>query len=256
VLYCALEDTPRRAQSRIRQLGEPGRPEQLEFVFELPRTNDGGLELVRDWLKRHPYARMVVVDVLAKVRPGSGKGDNAYEGDYAAVGEWKALADEHNIAILLIHHVRKMVADDPLEMLSGTNGISGAADTLVVLNRTGDGITLYGRGRDVDEFDKALGFDKQTGRWSLLGETSDVRRSDERRAIIDLLKGSGRPLSPSEIAGELDRDGGAVRQLLLSMARAGEVRKISRGLYVADVGYVPDSGHNNHDDNIGDLVTG
>ena len=53
-----------------------------------------------------------------------------------------------------------MVADDPLEMVSGTNGLTGAADAILILNRDSQGCTLCGRGRDLDEFDRAVQFDE------------------------------------------------------------------------------------------------
>lgn len=233
VLYCALEDTERRAQSRVRQLGEPGRPEQLEFIFEMPRANEGGLSAVRDWLERHPCARLVIIDVFTKVRPATARGDNAYAGDYADVTDWKALADEFGVAILLIHHVRKMAAEDPLEMMSGTNGITGAADTLMVLNRTAQGVTLTGRGREVEEFEKALQFDTRTGRWSVIGDASDARRSDQRKAVMTFLATAPQPLSSREIAEALGERDGNIRQLLSLMTQSGEVRRVGRGRYAS-----------------------
>lgn len=43
---------------------------------------------------------------------------------------------QKGVAIVLVHHVRKMDADDPLDTVSGTTGLTGAADTVLVLNRT------------------------------------------------------------------------------------------------------------------------
>ena len=48
--------------------------------------------------------------------------------------------------------------------------------------------TFAGRSRDVDEIDKAMKFDNATCRWTILGETSDVRRTDERKRIIAVLE--------------------------------------------------------------------
>ena len=59
----------------------------MEFVFEMPRANEGGLDMVRDWLTQHPYARLVIIDVFTKVRPATTRGDNAYAGDYADVSD-------------------------------------------------------------------------------------------------------------------------------------------------------------------------
>lgn len=47
----------------------------------------------------------------------------------------KELADWHRIAILLVHHLRKMDDDDPMNMISGTTGISSATDSNFVLRK-------------------------------------------------------------------------------------------------------------------------
>lgn len=63
-------------------------------------------------------------------------------------------ADAHNIAVVMIHHLRKMRDDgDPFNMISGTTGISGAADSMWVLvkeKRGDDTATLNITGRDVE----------------------------------------------------------------------------------------------------------
>lgn len=67
----------------------------------------------------------------------------------------KALADEQSVAIVLVHHQRKMAAEDPLDTVSGTTGLTGAVDTVLVLTRDGNGTTLHGRGRDIEEVEDA-----------------------------------------------------------------------------------------------------
>jgi hypothetical protein len=89
-------------------------------------------------------------------------------------------------------------AEDPLESVSGTNGLTGAADTIMVLNRTADGPKLYGRGRDIEEIEKALRFDK--GTWEVLGNADDVKRSEQRRRIIEVLTDATTALTPTFLA--------------------------------------------------------
>ena len=86
-------------------------------------------------------------------------------------------------------------AEDPLEALSGSNGLSACADTTIVLDHDQNGRTLYVRGRDVEEKETAVTFsDRQ---WSVLGNASDVRRSDERRVIVDALVDNNGPMTPA-----------------------------------------------------------
>ena len=149
--------------------------------------------------------------------------------------ELHRIANEHGIAIVLVHHVRKMDADDPLDMVSGTTGLTGAVDTVLVLTRDSNGVTLYGRGRDIEEIETAVSFDRETGRWSILGAASEVHRSDERKAILDALRDTGTPMGPGEIAAATGMKNENVRFLLHKMQKAGEVEKRSRGQYAANI---------------------
>jgi hypothetical protein len=62
-----------------------------------------------------------------------------------------------------------MDADDPLDTVSGTLGFTGAADSVLVLNRDSQGVTFYGRGRDIEEIETAVQFDRELCRWNILG---------------------------------------------------------------------------------------
>lgn len=246
VFYAALEDTQRRLQSRLFKLG--AFPQRLTLATELPRADQGGVEQVREWLTRAPEPRLIGIDTLALARGLKGRDEQNYDADYRAMRPWKELADEFGVALVIIHHVRKLEAADPLEMISGTNGLTGAADAVLVLNRTSQGSVLVGRGRDLEEFEVALAFDPESCRWTVLGKAADVLRSDERNTIVRLLGDSSEPLSPKQIAARACMSDDAVRQMLLRMAAAGEVIKKARGLYTA-------SCHNSHNDRSQNNVT-
>jgi hypothetical protein len=99
-----------------------------------------------------------------------------------------------------------------------------------VLDRDQNGMTLYVRGRDVEENESALRHD--LGVWSILGEAADVTRSDERVTIAATLKEATEPMSPMLLADVTGMKPGNIRRLLHSMGIDGEVSKIGRGLYV------------------------
>ena len=85
-------------------------------------------ELKRICLLYTSQTRLIVIDTLQRIR-AAGNDANPYASDYRDIGVLKALADKHRIAILLIHHLRKMNDDDPMDMISGTTGLSGATDS-------------------------------------------------------------------------------------------------------------------------------
>jgi hypothetical protein len=147
----------------------------------------------------------------------------------------RQLASEFGVAIVVVHHTRKSAAlDDPFEKVSGTQGLAaGAADTTIVLSRDSQGATLYGRGRDIPDFDVAVVFDAGACKWRVLGEAVEVRRTDERNTILAALKAaSGEGMTPREIAAETGMKDANVRKLLGKMVTVGEALKAGHGRYL------------------------
>jgi len=235
VLYLALEDNPRRLQRRIRQVldGAPA-PAGLQLPTQCRALGAGGADDITGWLDQHPEARLVMIDVFAKVR-GQVAGSNAYADDYRATGLAKAIADQYEVAVVLVHHVRKMGSDDFLEELSGTNGIAGAADTIHVLKRSrgeADGV-LHTTGRDVEETERAMRQDPRTHAWHLLDGPALDHTVHETSAVI-LRYVRGHPgAQPSEIADATGLDLGNARKTCARMAQRGHLVRVSEGHYAA-----------------------
>jgi biotin operon repressor len=235
VLYIDLENGPRRIQRRIVSLynGATHVPDlsRLEWQTEAPILDKGLIDHLDDWRRTAANPRLVVIDVLQRIKPMGNATRNSYENDYAAWAPLQSWATLHGIGVVGLHHTKKGGADDPLEALSGSNGLSATADTTLVLDRNGDGISLYVRGRDVDEKESALVF--SAGAWTVTGDAVKVRMSSERRAILDALESATEPLSPADVADLTGMSSQAVRQSMSRMAKAGEITKASRGMYLA-----------------------
>ncbi|WP_425583957.1 AAA family ATPase [Streptomyces rectiviolaceus] len=238
VLYLALEDTPRRLQTRMgKLLGGQKAPAGLTLVTECPPFPQGGSEAIAGWLDRNPDARMVVIDVFAKMRGQSPQGASAYDADYVAVGYAKRLADHYGVAVVLVHHVRKMASEDFLTEVSGTNGIAGAADATLVLKRArgqADGI-LHVTGRDVNEAEYALSFQEASGAWHLLdGPVADHTVGDTRAAILRFVRANP-GARPKDIATAIPQvDAETVRRTCSRMAADGQLTKDGSGHYYPD----------------------
>ena len=176
VLYLCLEDSLTRIQSRLFQITDDA-PEALHFATIAAGIGEGLEEQLTSFLTQHPDTSLVVIDTLQRVRNTNDSG-NPYANDYRDISVLKALADKHHIAILLIHHLRKMNDDDPMNMISGTTGISGATDSNFVLKerRRGSGeAILYCTGRDIEYRELPLVFDKTSYTW-LLTEPVEAER--------------------------------------------------------------------------------
>jgi predicted transcriptional regulator len=105
-----------------------------------------------------------------------------------------------------------------------------------VLARTGKGTTLYIRGRDVEEQEKAIVFNKANCRWSITGDAEEVHMAESRRKIVTLLNDVTKchePLGPKDIALQCDMPETLSRKTLSRMVEKGEIVKVSRGYYVS-----------------------
>ncbi len=172
VLYLCLEDSFSRIQNRLFDITDEA-PENLRFATMSAVIGEGLESQIEDFLKTYPDSVLIVIDTLQRIRKASTDA-NPYASDYRDIGILKQLADKHRIAILLIHHLRKMNDDDPMNMISGTTGISGATDTNFVLKkdkRSGNTATLYCVGRDIEYRELQLEFDKAAHTWNLLSDS-------------------------------------------------------------------------------------
>lgn len=233
VVYLALEDNRRRLKERLQVVLSPPQVRsnlsRLTLHTESPKIGAGLIEMIEAWRASVANPKLIVIDTLSMVRPPKKANQDSYAADYDAISPLQKYAGEHGLAIVVVHHVRKAEAEDPLEAVSGTNGLTGAADTIMVLNRTGDGPKLYGRGRDIEEIEKALRFDK--GTWQVLGDADDVRRSDQRRKIMEVMTDATWALTPTDIAKEASMKEANVKYLLRVMVKAGEIEKVGYGQY-------------------------
>jgi hypothetical protein len=246
VLYVALEDSLRRLRSRIDKLLPPAIPEwpeHLTLATEWRRVDQGGLDDIRNWVTAERAAgrtvAFVAIDVLKIVRPAAVKGKPAYESDYDALTGLQKLARDLTIAILVVHHTRKADSDDLLDKVSGTFGLSGAADTILVIEKRSSGWVFDVRGRDVSSDELAAEFSNETCRWTILGNAGDVHRSTERNTVLGIFRDAGGgPLtvelvteSLAEVSPTQSLSRPAVKQILSRMARNGLLQRGKRGEY-------------------------
>jgi hypothetical protein len=123
VLYLALEDPRRRLQDRLnkifRHMGLSPETLRLSLVTSCPQQDKGGLAEIDNWLQDHPDARLVIIDVWCKFRPGRKNPKDLYQEDYNHGSAVKALADKYGVAVLVIHHTRKGESVDALQSRLG-----------------------------------------------------------------------------------------------------------------------------------------
>ena len=207
VLYACLEDTEARIQERLNTVTDDV-PTGLYFAFEHTSIEHGLCESIRTFKQEHPALALVAIDTFQMIRTATN--EVSYGGDYAEIQPLKALAEELNISLLLVHHLRKANDKDPINKLSGSTGIAGAMDAIFIMERNKRGqnqATLFASGRDIREREIKLEFDSKNCVWNLVSDSlqnPETFMPDEMVALVEFMKSSSQYYgSNSGLADEL-----------------------------------------------------
>ena len=209
-LYLCLEDSVLRIQNRLFEITEDA-PSSVHFCTECALIGQGLEEQVEIFLAAHPDTVLVIIDTLQMIR-GAGY-DNTYANDYRDLSVLKHIADAHGIAILLIHHLRKELADDVFSRISGTTAISGAVDssfTLVEDKRGSGKATLSCIGRDIEYRELTLERNAENV-WELVSDSRTQPELLGGRIVIllsELMRDRAEFIgTPTELSAQIDPAG-------------------------------------------------
>ena len=249
VIYLALEDTKARLQHRLITMleGKPA-PKNLHLYPEWSRMGQNGLTLLDQEIQKFGDVTLVIIDTLAKFRPvDSKKNQTHYERDYHDLSRIKALAEKYNLSALVVHHLRKMSAEDIFDTISGTLGLTGAVDSTLILTRSSRNTELHIDGRDVEKDEYALKFNPDNLSWKIIGKAHEVKSTDQKQRLYNALKEADNALSPKEIAGTTGLSSSYVRKTLPKLVEEGDITKIGYGKYI----YRGNSGYTGYSRNTG-----
>ncbi|WNG94995.1 AAA family ATPase [Mycobacterium sp. ITM-2016-00318] len=252
VLYLALEDGDRRLQGRWRRL-MGGQPIPAVNYITRAETSTVVFAMICEFLQQHPGDKpLIILDTLGKVKPHRPAGTDPYQHDYAVGSQLKAAIDTvPGASLLVVHHTRKAESSDFIDSVSGTQGIAGSADFVMVLNRRrhSNDAVLSVTGRDISEAEYALHADDGV-LWRLDGAnlteaaaTVESRRDKQHlgdRALEVLSFVNSRAetaLNETRAAdlAEIGIDNDQARVYLNRLADSGRIKKIGRGLYQGGV---------------------
>lgn len=220
VLYLALEDDYARLQRRLsRMFGVEG-SDKLLLATQAKSLNDGLEQQLEEFIQEHRDARLIIIDTLQKVRETGGD-KSSYANDYDIVTKLKAFSDKYGIYLLVVHHTRKMDSDDSFEMISGTNGLLGAADGAIIMQkkkRTANTAIMNIVGRDQQDQELTVDFNRERCVWMLTKAETELWKAppdlllEAVAALIteDTPKWSG---SPSELLEQLQHSDMAANTL-------------------------------------------
>lgn len=170
VLYMALEDDHQRLQERMFRMFGVESTKDLYFSISAKNLREGLEEQIAGFVKDHPGTRLIIIDTLKKIRPGDDD-TYSYARDYADMTQLKKIADDNGICLLLVHHTRKKDDEsDAFNTVSGTNGLTGAADGSFIFTkkrRTDSDAVLQFTGRDLQDQIFYLSKNRETLTWEL-----------------------------------------------------------------------------------------
>lgn len=182
VVYFALEDSWFRLKSRLKKLtGYDQAPAGLTMAIRSENVQNGFMGQLEALLDGNTAVRLVIIDTFQKIRPPSDRNKTAYEQDYQLLGEFGKLSLKHNANILFLHHTRKGngFEGDPFGEILGSTALQGATDVMFVIKkqkRTDENAIFYAAGRDIEQHELCLRFDKNTCRWINEGDTSTLEK--------------------------------------------------------------------------------
>ena len=168
VLYLALEDDFSRLQKRLSKMFGMESTSNFYFATMSKSLNEGLEEQLSKFMKEHADTKLIMIDTLQKIREVGGD-RYSYSSDYDIVTKLKQFSDKHNVCVLVVHHTRKLQSEDSFEMISGTNGLLGAADGAFIMQkkkRTDNIAVLDIAGRDQADQKLTIEFDREHCVWN------------------------------------------------------------------------------------------
>lgn len=227
VIYLALEDSDRRLQKRMKsQSYQATGKAEIDIVW--PTLADGGLVQLREAIER-TNARLVIIDTLSKFL--GGKIDQMSVGEVTdALGELQQMALIYQVAMLVLDHHRKpyTAERDPVADLLGSTAKGGIADNIMGLyrERGQPEATLMSVGRDEEDADLAIKFDKLTMCWQYVGKASEVENDSVKGQVLAILRDEYEGKSTiQELARRLGKKESNIAAVLAELVTECKVKK-------------------------------
>ena len=169
VLYMALEDDERRLQERLYRMFDVECTEDLYMATHAGTLSSDLFDQLTEFVQTHPDTTLIIIDTLKRIRDDDDD-EYSYASDYDAITSIKQFADDNDICLMVVHHSRKQPSKDIFDMISGTNGLLGAADGGFMFHRdkrtSSEGV-LDVTGRDQPEQTLYLNRDPDSLCWVL-----------------------------------------------------------------------------------------
>ena len=151
-------------------------------------------------------------------------------------------------------------ADDIFDTVSGSLGITGAADTIMILNRKRNSpeAELMITGRDVGEKNYAMRFNDSNCTWTMVGEAETVKQNKAYSEIVELIKLNNGSMNVKEIVSYFVDKGekeSTVRWRLSEMLKRDILYSVERGVYnINNISNITNNSNNTNIPNISNIA--
>lgn len=232
VLYFALEEDRGLLQERLKSLDHQhfGNSQVSDLTIftaddDIAGMDHGFLTNLENFLSRKPHTRLIVIDTFYKIRPAKRGGEELYAYDRRSADPLTRLCNKFpKLTILSIQHTRKMASDDPIDMISGSMGLTGACDGYFVLYKdAGNVLTLSGSGRRIKGFDYALSFTPPC--WDLIGDRDEMPLTPIEQDVYDALVQFQEQATLMEIVRVIGKNKGQIYNVLENLVQKDKVNK-------------------------------
>lgn len=126
-----------------------------------------------------------------------------------AIACLQAVAHEHDLAIVVVHHTRKPAVGKggsravSIDEVRGSNALTGAPDSVLLVRRKPEGssyVNLQGWGREAEhDFTRRLHYDVATARYDVVQDEKCRREADRSDALVAAVEAvfdeTGKPVS-------------------------------------------------------------
>jgi RecA-family ATPase len=243
VLILALEDSQRRMQTRCRSiLNDNTIPQNLHVYHRV--VPDRLISDMKKWVYDNydpSNPPLVIVDTLGKAVPSNTSNETQYQKDYHTGSELKSVADDYpGTSVLVVHHTRKQESVDFIDSVSGSQGLSGSFDGVIILNRprNEDEGTLSITGRDVEENELAIR-KGSSGNWELIGDDlnasahhahqskTETGLSSNMREVLAFVKSQDQ-VTAAEVTRSFESN---KNMILKRLTERGYLIRTARGIY-------------------------
>ncbi len=247
VLYLALEDGHRRLQSRCRRILGFGVSIPAGISFVTKATPAEAIAAIGEFMTRHAAEKpLVILDTLGKVKPQKKPGEESYLADYKVGTELKDIVDAvPGASLLVVHHTRKAETGDFVDSVSGTQGIAGSVDYVLVLSRKRheNKAILSVTGRDIVESEYAMtaeggvlwrldGADLDEAHEAVAQRRAEQSVGDRSMEVYLAVQAAQGPITAADVAAQVpDMDNDDAGKYLRRLHAGGHIHKPRRGFF-------------------------